>query len=139
MPELAIAEGWNGPRQADGPTEQELTALELRKVSLEFEALFFEMLLKEMNATESGSPFGGTGSQGESYRSMIERALSEKLAETGSLGIADVLYRQMAPRAGLEGPAVSPRHAGARYRHVRDLAPVQTDPAPEPESSRRSS
>lgn len=139
MPVLSIAEGWNGPRQADGPTEQEMTALELRKVSLEFEALFFEMMLKEMNATESGSPFGGTGSQGDQYRSMIERALSEKLAETGSLGIADVLFRQMAPRAGLDLPTVSPRSAGSRYQHVRDLAPVDPDPVPELESSRRSS
>lgn len=127
MPMPSIAGGWDGPRAAGGLTEQELTALELRKVSLEFEAMFFEMLLKEMNATESGSPFGGTGSQGDTYRSMIEHELSTKLAETGSLGIADVLYRQMAPRAGIEPSSASPQKAGAAYRHVRDLAPVDPE------------
>jgi murein DD-endopeptidase MepM/ murein hydrolase activator NlpD len=71
----------------------------LRKVAQEFESLFISYLLKVMRETieESGLTEGGFGKG--IYTDLFDQELSRKVAQTGGLGISDMIYRRLGPEA----------------------------------------
>jgi flagellar protein FlgJ len=111
-----------GRLQAD----EALRAQKLREASEQFEAMFMKMLLESMRKSTPDGFFGKSFSA-DIHGSLIEQELSEKLAERGSLGIADALYRQLAPAAGLA--EATPASAARAYRLTGGSAPhpVGTD------------
>ena len=117
-PGSVIASGAEGP----APTERKL-----REATQQFEALFMDMLLKELEKSTSDGTLFGNMPGGDIYRSMVRGALSERLADPGSLGIADALYRQLAPAAGLDPGTGSPGRA------IRAYGALQM-PGPEPDT-----
>ncbi len=105
---------------------------ELKKVAQEFEAVFIAHLLKVMRETieESGLLDGGFGKS--IYTELFDQEVSLTMARRGTLGISDLLYRNLAvlinPDVGKAGesPAQSP-------------LPAETTPSqPSPESSEAS-
>jgi murein DD-endopeptidase MepM/ murein hydrolase activator NlpD len=68
---------------------------ELRKVSQEFEAIFITYMLKVMRETieESGLTEGGFGKT--IYTEMFDQEIAQSLAKRGTLGISDLLYRNL--------------------------------------------
>lgn len=66
-----------------------------REVAQQFEGLFMQMMLKSMrDAVPSEGVFGG-GQQMETYQQMHDQQLALDLSKTGSIGIADLVYRQL--------------------------------------------
>ena len=52
-------------------------------------------ILKNMRSTLMDGGMFGQGNIGEMYSSMMDEALAEKIAAGGTLGLADVIYRQV--------------------------------------------
>ena len=117
-PGPVIAPGAEGP----APAERKL-----REATQQFEALFLDMLLKELEKSTSDGALFGNMPGGDIYRSMMRGALSERLAVRGSLGIADALYRELAPAAGLDAGTGSPAGAARAYGALQM-------PGPEPDT-----
>ena len=67
----------------------------LRKAAGDFEAIFVRQILKSMRSTLTNGGMFGSGSVGEIYSDMMDNAISEKIAERGDMGLADIIYKQM--------------------------------------------
>ena len=108
-------------------TDDPVLATQLRRATQRFESLFFETMLKSMDESGEGNVLFGNGSGGEIYRTMVEGALSESLAEGGPLGIADMLYQKLAPAVGLSQPPAGVHRAAARA-YLRHSEPIELPP-----------
>ncbi len=83
----------------------------LRKACTDFESLFMLQLLKGMRQTvpQNGFLMGGPGH--DIYQNLFDQELSKKLAQQGSLGIGEKIYRQI--MRGEEDRGPFPRRFGA--------------------------
>lgn len=80
-------------------------------VGQQFESLFVSMLIKEMR--ETGSEDGMfAGDSADVYGGMFDTFLGQHLASQGSLGIADMINRQILPKAAPQ-PAPASQIAAA--------------------------
>lgn len=82
-------------RSAEKPDE-----IRLQKACTEFESVFIAFLLKEMRATVDKSGLIDGGQSEELYQSMMDAELSRKMSAAGGLGLAKMLYEQLAARSG---------------------------------------
>jgi len=67
----------------------------LKKVAQEFESIFINMMLKNMRA--SNDAIGAdlfSSNEGKQYQEMLDSQMSQSLARSGGMGIADALIRQ---------------------------------------------
>ena len=90
-------------RLEQGPGKEK----ELRQACMDFEAVFMGNLWKEMQATvpKEGYLHGKTD---EMYLGMFEQPFSEHLAASGGIGLADMLYDQLASRLKTTSNATLP-------------------------------
>jgi murein DD-endopeptidase MepM/ murein hydrolase activator NlpD len=97
---------------------------ELKKVSQEFEAVFVAYLLKVMRETieESGLMEEGFGKS--IYTEMFDQEVSLSIARKGSLGISDLLYRNLSQAGTTEDS--QPSNAG---HEVEGASPQTSLPA----------
>ncbi len=65
-----------------------------REAAMQFESLFLQQMIKTMR---EAVPEGGlmSSDQMDMYQGMYDEQLSVELAKTGSIGIADLVYRQL--------------------------------------------
>ena len=70
---------------------------QLRQACKDFEAVFIGKMWQEMQKTVPKEGYLH-GKQEEMYTSMFDQAMSEHLAEAGGVGLADMLYDQLASR-----------------------------------------
>lgn len=73
----------------------------LKEAAKQFEAIFLNMMLKQMRDASFGDPIFDS-SASDNYRTMFDQQLALNLSETGSLGIAKLIERQLGgdlPRA----------------------------------------
>ena len=71
------------------------TKEQAHKVSTDFEAVFLSQMLQPMfQGTEAEEPFGG-GSSEEMWRSLQLDEYGKALAQSGGIGLADQVMRQM--------------------------------------------
>jgi flagellar protein FlgJ len=74
----------------------------LKEAAQQFEAIFMQMLLKSMrkaqDVLESDSPFNSQTSK--SYRDMHDQQLALELSTNGSLGLTDLIVRQLGGNDG---------------------------------------
>jgi len=66
----------------------------LKAAAKQFEAIFLNMMLKQMREASFGDPLFDSDA-GDSYRSMFDQQLALNLSENGSLGIAELIERQL--------------------------------------------
>jgi murein DD-endopeptidase MepM/ murein hydrolase activator NlpD len=87
----------NEVRAAQGAAGKDQKS-ELKKVSQQFEAIFIAQLLKVMRETieESGLMEGGFGKS--IYTDLFDQEVSISMAKRNSLGISDLLYRNLLHR-----------------------------------------
>lgn len=87
----------------------------LGEVAKQFEALFLQMMLKSMrDAKLSGGMFNSD--QMKTYQQMFDRQIALNLADQRSLGIADMLVKQLGGKTGTvaaQAPAGSGSNDGA--------------------------
>ena len=62
------------------------------ELAAQFEGMFVSMLLKEMRSTLESGLFGGENS--DTYGALFDMYLGQHLADSGALGIRDLLLHQ---------------------------------------------
>ncbi|WP_392340585.1 flagellar assembly peptidoglycan hydrolase FlgJ [Moritella marina] len=81
----------------------------LKEVAQQFESLFTNMLMKSMReanaAFETDSPMNNNYTQ--FYRDMQDKQMAADMSQTGSLGLADVIVKQLSNNGGNYMPASS--------------------------------
>ncbi len=78
------------PKQAD--------VKRLRKICANFEAIFVEKLLKSMRQSSSSDSLFGDGLGAQTYQSMFDSKLSEKIAQDGGFGVGKLLFNELSSR-----------------------------------------
>jgi flagellar protein FlgJ len=68
---------------------------ELYKVSQEFEAIFIKQMLNVMRKSVSKTGLLDGGMAEEIFEDMLYDEYAKKMAESGSFGIADMIFRQL--------------------------------------------
>ncbi|MFO6421834.1 flagellar assembly peptidoglycan hydrolase FlgJ [Motilimonas sp. KMU-193] len=106
----------------------------LSAVAKQFEAMFTGMLIKSMReaneAFETDSPFNNRHTK--FYRQMQDQQLSLELSQSGTMGLAEVLTRQLDPSYGH-----SRREEGSPLKMPSGLDLLQTFAGGQPESERQ--
>lgn len=67
----------------------------LYKVSQEFEAIFIKQMLNVMRKSVSKTGLMDGGMAEEIFEDMLYDEYAQKMAETGSFGIANMIYKQL--------------------------------------------
>lgn len=103
---------------------RENTAAGLKQVANQFEALFVNMMLKSMRESNAVFAEGNylNSNETEFYQQNFDNQLSVHLSNGKGLGLADVLYRQLATAYGIEVE----EPAGARSTMVSSEFPFPT-------------
>lgn len=70
---------------------------ELKKATEGFEAIFLKKLFSQMRSSVKETHFGDTFGK-EIYDDMFNEQMANAAAKNHSLGMADMLYKQFAPR-----------------------------------------
>ena len=87
----------NSIRQQSNKTDSASKDQALEKAAKQFEAIFMQMLLKSMRSAqdvlESDSPFNSQTTK--FYRDMHDQQLAVELSSNGSLGLSDLIVRQL--------------------------------------------
>lgn len=105
------------------------------KAAHDLEAFFLRQMLAEVRP-EGGMLDGGFA--GATFREMLDGALSEKIADCGGLGLADVLRPELEraanlPHAGARGESSTPpARAAAAYRAATNWLPADDPGMPQP-------
>jgi len=93
----------------DGSAAPKPTKAELAKAAQQFEAIMVRQLIAPaIEPMMNGSSLGGEksgDSGGGVYGYMLTDVLSTSITQGGGLGLADVITRQLSPRADLKDPA----------------------------------
>ena len=81
-------------------TAEEREAKALREACEGFEAMFLSMMYKQMRATvPEGGLFGKKSNAMNIFEDMRDTELMNEISKSGGIGIADMMYKQLAPTA----------------------------------------
>jgi len=76
---------------------------ELKEACKGFEAMFLSMMYKQMRATVPENKLFGESNGQKIFMDMRDNELMKTVADSGGLGLADLMYRQLSPQ--VNGPA----------------------------------
>jgi len=96
----------------------------LKEVAKQFEAVFLQMVLKQMRQASPGDPIFDSD-QSDFYREMHDQQLALHLSQHGSVGIADMIVRQ------LDNPLPSHPTGLSLADYSRSAPPVSTRNVPQ--------
>jgi peptidoglycan hydrolase FlgJ len=68
---------------------------DIRRVAEDFEAFFAGLVCEQMMAGLEPDPLTGGGEGEAMFRSLLNQEVGKQLARSGSLGIADIVRRQL--------------------------------------------
>jgi len=115
--------GLNAIRQQSKETDGESKKAALTEAAKQFEAIFTQMLMKSMrkaqDVLESDSPFNSQSTK--FYRDMHDQQMSLEMSSNGSLGLTDLIVRQL----GGDGENFTPRTVlrnDANLEQIKKLA-----------------
>ena len=96
----------------------------LKAATKQFEALMMQMMMKSMrDATMEGGLFGSD--QEQMFTELYDKQLSLHLSGSQGMGLADMLYAQLNPSAGLSSEAgIDPIMQADILRQTSDLSPL---------------
>lgn len=106
--------GLNAIRQQSRETDGEAKEGALKEAAQQFEAIFMRMLLSSMRKAqevlESDSPFNSQSTK--FYRDMHDQQMAVELSSNGSLGLTDLIVRQLGGDSGSYKPSSVLRNDG---------------------------
>lgn len=70
-------------------------ATQIRALAEDFEAFFAGLVFDEMTAEMEPDPLTGGGTGEDMFRSLLNQEFGKAVARNGSLGIADIVQRQL--------------------------------------------
>ena len=100
------AESALSPDEAEALQKQK----ELREACQGFEAMFLNMMFREMRKTVPKDELFGESNAMDIYRDMHDTELMKQVADSGGIGIADMMYKQLSPQ--IERQLEAARKAG---------------------------
>lgn len=71
---------------------------ELKDACKGFEAMFLSMMYKEMRATVPENTLFGKSNAEKIFEDMRDTELMKNVADSGGVGLADMMYRQLSPQ-----------------------------------------
>jgi len=75
--------------------------LDLKKATQQFEGYFLHELLKEMRKTVPDDKLLGDQGNGQAiFKDMMDQTMSDSMSSRGDLGMAKMMYDQLAPSLG---------------------------------------
>ena len=77
-----------------------------------FESMLLSIMYKEMRNTVPKNQLFGDDNAHEIWQSMLDTAMMEEAAKSGGIGLAELLYKQLAPQV-LAGTAAPPEAASS--------------------------
>ncbi|OGF97834.1 MAG: hypothetical protein A2Z86_05165, partial [Candidatus Glassbacteria bacterium GWA2_58_10] len=88
---------------------------QLKKVSRQLEALFIRMLMDNMDKTIPKDELAGDSQAMDTWKGMFNERVADKVTEQGSIGLADMIYRQLSRQIDrhMEVPPAAPEIEGA--------------------------
>ena len=92
------AQGTSRPRQPSELSPGQQEKLQLQETCREFESVFVAYLLKEMRATVDKSGLVDGGQSEQLYQSLMDTEIAREISHAGGLGLAKMLYQQLAAR-----------------------------------------
>lgn len=116
--------GLNAIRQQSRETDGEAKQEALKEAAQQFEAIFMRMLLSSMRKAqevlESDSPFNSQSTK--FYRDMHDQQMAVELSSNGSLGLTDLIVRQLGGDSGSYKPSSVLRSDGNLTTPSTDLS-----------------
>lgn len=98
MDSILDAQTSNALTQAMGGKQANLiakTKVQAREAAEDFESVFIHQMMEFMwSGMETDGPFSGGHSEGV-FRSMLNEQYAENISESGGIGIADNVYREI--------------------------------------------
>lgn len=93
----------------------------LKEACKGFEAMFLSMMYKQMRATVPEDKLFGESNGQKIFQDMRDSELMKNVAESGGVGLADMMYRQLSPQVkaqerAAELGALKAQEAAARIR-----------------------
>lgn len=98
MSDIALANGIDPRLIAAMPAKNSVPpreAAQIRAVAEDFEAFFAGLVFDEMTAGMEPDPLTGGGEAEGMFRSLLNQEFGKSVARGGSLGIADIVQRQL--------------------------------------------
>ena len=93
-----MIDGIPGPHLSDVSTpSKDLREDALRRASKQLEATFLAQMLKSAGLGQSSKSFGG-GPGEEQFSSFLLAAQSEKIVDSGGIGLAEILFESLQER-----------------------------------------
>ena len=94
---------------------------ELKEACKGFEAMFLSMMYKEMRATVPEDKLFGESNGQKIFQDMRDSELMKKVSDSGGVGLADMMYRQLSPQVkeqekAVELGALKAQQAAAKIR-----------------------
>jgi peptidoglycan hydrolase FlgJ len=119
----------SGISQAQGP-DGEIRLRELKKATQEFEAIFIGYMLKVMRSTVEPADEEAGALGKDIYLSMFDQEIALQMARNSSLGIGEMMYRQLEQTVKVTklGPGSSPSEAPALQVPANMEHPMQGQP-----------
>jgi len=118
----------NSIREQSNATDKASKQEALETAAKQFEAIFMQMLLKSMRSAqevlESDSPFNSQSTK--FYRDMHDQQLALELSNNGSLGLSDLIVRQLGGDSEKFTPS-SMFNAGAFQGTLASAKPIEND------------
>jgi len=81
---------------------QDATKVKLKKVAQQFEGIFLQELFKGLEHEPEEGDLLGDSQASQMFNQLHHQALSDKAA--GGMGIADLMYQELAAKAGIKSP-----------------------------------
>lgn len=93
----------------------------LKEACKGFEAMFLSMMYKQMRATVPEDKLFGESNGQKMFQDMRDSELMKNVSETGRIGLADMMYRQLSPQLkakerATELGALKAKEAAAKIR-----------------------
>ncbi len=109
-------------QKAVGGKEDEQEAL--RAAARQFESIFTSMMLKSMREANQGFESNFMNSQNEKfYRQMLDEQMVSELSSSGSMGLADMIVKQLTAGQGSDNSETAIRDAADRAVEFRRVEP----------------
>ncbi|MEN6521539.1 MAG: rod-binding protein [Armatimonadota bacterium] len=89
-----------GPISTSSPTASKNDAVtrddkSLKNACMEFESVLVHQMIKNMRNSVIKSDLFGSSEKEEMFQDMMDEETSKNFSKTGSIGLADVMYRQL--------------------------------------------
>lgn len=127
---MAEAGGWQisdlARSQADtalsGARASQLKQAGLRKACRMFESYFLQLMLKEMRKTIPESGLVNRSQAEKIFTDLMDQSLADRSTQAGSMGLADMLERQLAPKLARSSNSPSAAQASDQAGQAPDQA-----------------